>query len=324
MTRPIKPGASAIAGNTSTGMLKLIALLFMFIDHLGAVCFSGVTEMRLLGRIAFPLYCWCMVVGACHTRSMLKYMLRIGLVGLLSQPIYMVALNHEWNVPNIFLTLLIGLGGIWGLQQKRWLSHIWAPVAAMLLSELLNCGVSSYGWKGVLLMMLLWAMRDSRKGVAAMMIAFCLFWGTGGVSVTKIFGVSLTPLTRSEIGAVIAPWFKLQTLAILSLPLILWPDRITLPQWCSPRSEDGEHRPITLRTRMPNPRIPHWLGYAIYPLHLVLLIVIEVIVFISKQAVPAGLSRPETLAWCWDLIIRSKVINYNHLVDAWNAFIALF
>ena len=51
------------AGNTATTWLKIIALVFMFIDHSGKMLFPAVQEMRILGRIAFPVYAWCMVVG---------------------------------------------------------------------------------------------------------------------------------------------------------------------------------------------------------------------------------------------------------------------
>ena len=104
----------AIAGCTATGMLKILALVFMFIDHAGKMLFPQIAEMRMLGRIAFPLYCWCMVVGISYTRSVPKYLGRLMLIGLVSQPIYMVALNHSWNQPNIFLTLLVALCGVTG------------------------------------------------------------------------------------------------------------------------------------------------------------------------------------------------------------------
>ena len=48
-----------LAGNLSTGLLKLIALASMFIDHTGKVLFNNASDMRLLGRISFPLYAWC-------------------------------------------------------------------------------------------------------------------------------------------------------------------------------------------------------------------------------------------------------------------------
>ena len=236
-----------IAGNTATGWLKLIALVFMFLDHAGKMCFPNVPEMRMLGRIAFPLYCWCLVVGACHTRSFPRYLGRIALIGLISQPLYMVALNHSLTGFNIFLTLFIALLGLWGLREKKFLSHLWAPVVSLLLAAFLGV---DYGWKGVLLVFLLYAVRDSRSGIAAVMTAFCLFWGTSSSIVTKAFGVTLTGLTHSRFGGLIAPFLRLQGLAILSLPLMLvrFPGRMKLPRWT---------------------------GYMLYPAHLVVLILLE-------------------------------------------------
>ena len=243
MTKTLRP----VAGNTNTTLLKLIALLFMFVDHAGKMCFPAVPEMRMLGRLAFPLYCWCMVVGASHTRSFPKYLGRIALIGLISQPLYMVALNHPWSDFNIFLTLFVALLGLWGLKEKKWFSHIWAPVLAIGLAHLLGV---DYGWKGVLLVLLLWAVRDSKPGIAAVMIAFCLFWGSASSSVTRICGYSLSEFLRTPVGAALSPFLKLQGLALLSLPLMLW----------------------TIPGRV---RLPKWVGYLIYPAHLALLIGLE-------------------------------------------------
>ena len=238
---------ATIAGSTGTSWLKVIALIFMFIDHAGKMCFPQIPEMRILGRIAFPLYCWCMVVGAANTRSFPKYLLRIGLIGLVSQPLYMVALNHPWTKANIFLTLFVALLGLWGLRERKLLSHIWAPAIALVLAQLLGV---DYGWKGVLLVLLLWAVKDSRPGIAAVMVAFCLFWGSSSSAVTSFFGVNLVGFTRTKIGTMVASLLKLQGLAILALPLMLWnlPGRLRLPKWA---------------------------GYAIYPAHLAVLIALE-------------------------------------------------
>ena len=241
----VKP--RAIAGNTNTGLLKLIALAFMFIDHAGKMCFPTMMELRILGRIAFPLYCWCLVVGAQHTRSFPRYLGRLALIGLLSQPLYMVALNHPVTKINIFLTLLVALLGLWGLRERKFLSHIWAPALALVLALLLNV---DYGWKGVLLVLLLWAVRDSRAGIAAVMVAFCLFWGASSATVSSFFALSFTGLLRSDFSALVTPFLKLQGLALLALPLML----------------------VKLPGRL---RLPHWVSYALYPAHLAALIIME-------------------------------------------------
>lgn len=251
-------------GNNNTGLLKVLALLFMFMDHAGKMLFPHIPEMRMLGRIAFPLYCWCLVLGATHTHSFPKYLLRIALVGLISQPLYMVALNHALTAPNIFLSLFVALIGLWGLREKRLLSQIWAPALALVLAELLHV---DYGWKGVLLVFLLWGAKESKGAIAAVMIAFCLFWGSGSSTVTSILGVKLTGLSRSTLGSLLTPFLKLQTLALLALPLMLIPmgDRF---------------------------RLPKWLGYALYPLHLALLIGLE--------------------------YLLNKPLNWHHLTNAWH------
>ena len=163
------------AGNTATAWLKIIALAFMFIDHAGKMLFPSVPEMRMLGRIAFPIYVWCMIVGFHYTRSVPKYLLRVLAVGLVSQPLYNIALNHTWEQPNVFLTLFLGLCALWGIREKKYFSHLWAPAAALVLATVLK---ADYGWRGVLLFIMLYAVRDSRPGIAAVMVSYFLFWGS--------------------------------------------------------------------------------------------------------------------------------------------------
>lgn len=236
------------AGNTATTWLKIIALVFMFIDHAGKMCFPAVPEMRILGRIAFPIYAWCMIVGFHYTRSVPKYLLRILITGLVSQPLYMIALNHTWRQPNIFLTLFLGLCALWGIREKKYLSQIWAPVAAMALAIFLG---ADYGWRGVLLFIMLYAVQESRPGIAAVMVAYFLFWGSS-YSITKsLFGL---PINMDALPAVLSQplsaFLRMETYALLALPLILIPFKKDL-------------------------KFPRWVGYALYPAHLAALYALE-------------------------------------------------
>ena len=59
--------------NKDTHLLKLIAMLAMLIDHLGAVVFPQYRSMRIIGRLAFPLYAYCLVAGCIYTKDILRY-----------------------------------------------------------------------------------------------------------------------------------------------------------------------------------------------------------------------------------------------------------
>ena len=161
------PSLRKPANTNATSTLKLIALFFMIIDHAGKVLMNNQYEWRLLGRIAFPIYAWCLVVGVCYTHSVPKYARRLLITGLVSQPLYVIALNHPWPMftkPNIFLTLLLGLFALWGMRDKKYGSQFWAPAIALCLATVLH---ADYDWRGVLLIILLFAVRDSRPGIAA-------------------------------------------------------------------------------------------------------------------------------------------------------------
>lgn len=236
------------AGNTATGWLKLLALIFMFVDHSGKILFNNLSEMRIIGRIAFPLYVWCMIVGFYYTRCVWKYLLRILITGLVSQPLYVVALNHKWNEPNVFLTLFLGLCALWGIREKKWGSHIWAPLLTALLASFLK---ADYGWRGIMLFVLLYAVQDTRSGIAAVMVAFFLFWGSFYGVTRSLFGF---PLNLNKLPAFLSQplssFLRLETYALLSLPLILIPFRKDL-------------------------KMPRWLGYTLYPAHLVVIWVLK-------------------------------------------------
>ena len=55
--------------NRDTSLLKLIAMVTMLIDHAGKILFPQLSFMRVVGRLAFPLYAYCIAVGCVYTRN---------------------------------------------------------------------------------------------------------------------------------------------------------------------------------------------------------------------------------------------------------------
>jgi hypothetical protein len=91
----VKGIAGKIRLNTDTDFLKLVAIVSMLIDHLGARVFPQYVEMRYIGRLAFPLFAYCMAVGCVFTKNIGKYALRVGIMAILVQPLYVTAMGHQ-------------------------------------------------------------------------------------------------------------------------------------------------------------------------------------------------------------------------------------
>ena len=139
-----------------------------------------------------------------------------------------------------------------GYPAKKYLSQIWAPAIAIALATVLN---ADYGWKGVTLFILLYAVRNTRPGIAAVMVSFFLFWGSGYELTRSLFGipVNLTG-TPAWLSGPLKAFLRLETYGLLALPLML--------------------------IRFPHDlRMPKWLSYSLYPAHLVIIILLKLIIF---------------------------------------------
>ena len=248
MTAAVSPAVHKTAGNENTKLLKIIAYIFMFADHVGVALLPQYTVLRLIGRLSFPLFAWCLVVGSEYTHNIWKYALRLLIGMVVSQPCYVLALNEPWDSLNIFATLLLGLLAIAGIRMNKKGSAWLFPLLAILFTLVVHV---DYGWQGVALILLLYAARKNRGALAAAFVAFCLHWGANTFSVAKMLGIpsaiSFLPQARTLLNAV----SKVQFYAVLALPLILIP----MDKW--------------------QVRIPRWIEYAIYPAHLLIIWVIR-------------------------------------------------
>ena len=72
-------------------VLKIIAVLAMLIDHAGLIFFPQYRIFRILGRLAFPIFAYCIAEGFLYTRNKLKYFSRVLVLGVLCQLVYDIA-----------------------------------------------------------------------------------------------------------------------------------------------------------------------------------------------------------------------------------------
>ena len=53
----------------NSNSLKLLAAVFMFIDHLGLIFYPDLLWLRMLGRLSMPLFAFAIAEGCRYTRS---------------------------------------------------------------------------------------------------------------------------------------------------------------------------------------------------------------------------------------------------------------
>lgn len=144
--------------------LKCIAILTMFIDHMGAVFFPGELMFRYIGRMAFPIFAFLLVEGYFHTRDVRRYMLRLGLFAVISEIPYDLAFREtilEFEHQNVFFTLFIGVAMMYALEKSpQWQAKAAEVLLAMWAASLL---CSDYRYKGILLIAVYYFLRGRKR-----------------------------------------------------------------------------------------------------------------------------------------------------------------
>ena len=95
--------------------LKIIAMISMIIDHVGDNFFPEQTWMRIVGRIAFPIFVFCIAEGFSHTHDRRKYLLRMGIFACISEiPFDLVTSGKilEFTHQNIMITFFWAILGL--------------------------------------------------------------------------------------------------------------------------------------------------------------------------------------------------------------------
>ena len=144
--------------NLDTDFIKIIAVVSMTIDHIGGAFFPQYPAFRWIGRIAFPLFCYCLTVGMMYTGDIKKYLFRLGAFAVISQPFWILAFNSDdiigniFNL-NIFFTLIVSLFGAWGFKERKWCFFI----LALILLNVINF---DYAMTGLILILIFYLCRN--------------------------------------------------------------------------------------------------------------------------------------------------------------------
>lgn len=238
-----------VSSNRDHGFLHLIAMIAMVCDHIGVVLFPRYRCLRYIGRIAMPIYAYCVATGCVYTRKPLRYLRRLVLLALITQPIYAYTMNHRVNAmftysfsqtpvravlnfcvkswlghPSILASLIFGMLICWSLRERQIVFAVAVAVLTWLLQNKLD-----YDWKATALVVLFYICCQKTWISLPCVLAFMLWWSLQGGTI-PLFGLK----------------FNIQIFSVFSL----------IPIYV--RTQTGIH-------------IPQWFNYTFYPLHMILI-----------------------------------------------------
>lgn len=182
------PGAKRIKPSARANVLLIIGALSMIIDHIGVIFFPQITFMRVIGRLALPIFAYGVAQGYHHTSSLSKYIRRLLIFGLIAQVPFIFVLDAY--TLNILFTFVVSLLLIFTIEKQKYF-------LAVLVFALSVFAPLEYGLYGVLMVVLFYFLRSKKLANA----------------------LALTLLT---IGHFIVHGFIIQTFAIVGVVFALY------------------------------------------------------------------------------------------------------
>ena len=159
----------------SSSQLKVIALLSMLIDHIGVGIISklyGYNSVywlnRVIGRTAFPIYCFLLVEGVSKTGNRRRYVRDLLVFAIISELPMDIMAGTSWEAQNVYWTLLLGAVMLMLLEkitEFKWFWHFIVVLITVSLSETLRIDYGVYG------ILMLYAMYILKKRRALMLCA---------------------------------------------------------------------------------------------------------------------------------------------------------
>ncbi len=92
----------------SSNQLKLIAAVSMLLDHIGYFLFPTVTVFRIIGRLAFPIFAFCISEGCRYTKNRPRYLLQIAGCAVVFQAVAFLTAGASAPI-NIFGTFSVAI-----------------------------------------------------------------------------------------------------------------------------------------------------------------------------------------------------------------------
>jgi hypothetical protein len=116
--------------------LKIIAIVTMVSDHVGKILYPNLLFLQVIGRLAFPIFAYLVVLGVESTKKPGKYMATLLLFAVVSQVPYYLAFGIQpFDQLNILFSLFLCAVTIYFYNKKSVLAFVPLLLSIFLMTE---------------------------------------------------------------------------------------------------------------------------------------------------------------------------------------------
>lgn len=215
----------------TSNQLKVLAMITMTVDHIGVQLLPQYHILRMIGRLAFPIYAYLIAEGCAHTRDRRRYLLQMAGMALLCQLVYFFAMGSLFQC--ILVTFTLSVLVIYAIDSGSSAKAVLALCAALFVTVFLprllpNTDFAvDYSIWGVLLPVAVYlADTKPRKLLSAAILLALLAVDYGGVQwygLAALLPLALYDGTRGKarIKWLFYLYYPLHLVAVYGLSLIL-------------------------------------------------------------------------------------------------------
>lgn len=218
--------------------LKILAMAAMTCDHIGLQLLPQFGVLRIIGRLALPIYAYMIAEGCRYTHDRKNYLLRILALAMLCQVVYFAAMGSLYQC--ILVTFSLSICLIYALDNAGKCRDPGSVLLALgvFLAEVFLCvllpklmagtdfGVD-YGIWGVLLPVLVYCGKDRRQKLLLLTLGTALLGAAfGGMQWWALLAVPLLMAYNDQrgkypIGKLFYIYYPLHLVVIYGISLLL-------------------------------------------------------------------------------------------------------
>ena len=187
----------------TNNQLKIIAMVSMLLDHIGAYLFPQVHWLRIVGRLAYPIFAYMIAEGCRHTKHRTRYVLQLGGLAAVCQLVDYIVQGSLYQC--ILVTFTLSILTIYAIDNFRRHKGILSGLLALLVfgGVVYACYLLpgklpgtdfhiDYGFLGIMLPVVIYLVPDKQGklfAAAAVLIAM-----SGRFGSTQWYALAAIPL----------------------------------------------------------------------------------------------------------------------------------